>query len=534
MSNGISSIISTGFGRQQPQENVPLTYEEYLTLALNDLIDGTFSYRDPDAFPSEGIKLLRLVPSAYADGLNTPSGASRPSPRLISTAVCDQAPETKILNPTQCTDMFWLWGQFVDHDLDLTETGATAFNISVPTGDTDFDPTSTGTVEIPLTRSVYDDTTGTGIIPREQLNLVTQYLDATNTYGSTTARCQWLRTYKNGKLKSGMGNMLPNNDGTVTNAGPAGKNPFVAGDVRGNENVALLSMHTLLMREHNWWCTKIKEMSPNFTDEQIYQRARIVVEAEVQRITYDEFLPLLLGEDAIPEYTGYDDGVDAQIANEFSTGAYRLGHSLISETLLRLKNDETNVGTLTLKDALFAPHYYTNDGDIDYILRGFCRQQCQKIDRHLVDSLRNFLFGEPGSGGLDLASLNIQRGRDHGLPDYNTMRDGLGLGTKATFADISSDTAVATALSTAYGGDISKVDMWVGGLCEDVVTGSQLGELFHHIVKDQFIRTRDGDELWYENRLTKYITKLVHKTTLATILKRNTKIRNIKNQVMKL
>ena len=133
-----------------------------------------------------------------------------------------------------------------------------------------------------------------------------------------------------------------------------------------------------------------------------------------------------------------------------------------------------------------------------------------------------------------MASLNIQRGRDHGLPDYNTMRDGLGLGTKATFADISSDTAVATALSTAYGGDISKVDMWVGGLCEDVVTGSQLGELFHHIVKDQFIRTRDGDELWYENRLTKYITKLVHKTTLATILKRNTKIRNIKNQVMKL
>lgn len=532
--SGTSSIIATGFGRQHPQNQSPPTYNEYLTIALVDLIKDIFTFRDPDTFDSDGYKLLRLVSSAYGDGLNTPSGSDRPSARLISNTVCDQPIATKILNPKQCTDMFWLWGQFVDHDLDLSNTTTDPFNISVPTGDIHFDPGSTGTKEIPLTRSVFDSATGSGVTPREQLNMITNYLDVTNIYGSTTARSTWLRSFKDGKLKTGMGNFLPFNDGTLDNAGPVGQNPFVSGDVRANENVALLSMHTLFMREHNWWCSKIKKEVPGMSDEEIYQRARVMVESEVQRITYNEYLPLLLGENAIPPYTGFNNSVDAQIANEFSTAAYRLGHSLISETLIRLKNDETNIGTVSLKDVLFSPHFYTNDGDIDYILRGFCKQQCQKIDPQLVSSLRNFLFGEPGSGGLDLASLNIQRGRDHGLPDYNTARTELGLGAKASFSDITSDTAVAAALSTAYGADISKIDIWVGGLCEDPVTGSQLGELFQYIVRDQFIRTRDGDALWYENRVSNAMKKYINRTTLAVILRRNTHIQGIRNEVMKL
>ena len=259
MSTGTSSIISSGFGRQQPQDDVPPTYDEYLTLALNDLIDETFCYRDPTTFPAEGRKLIRLVPSAYGDGLNSPSGPLRPSARSISNIVCDQPSSTTIPNPSSCTDMFWLWGQFVDHDLGLTETGSTSFNIQVPTGDTDFDPLSAGNVEISLTRSVFDSATGSGVTPREQINIVTQYLDATNTYGSSSGRSSWLRTFQDGKLKYSMGNLLPMNDGAMSNAGPSGSNPFVAGDVRANENVALMSMHTLLMREHNWWCGQLKE-----------------------------------------------------------------------------------------------------------------------------------------------------------------------------------------------------------------------------------------------------------------------------------
>lgn len=531
---GVSSIIATGFGIQLPQTQRPMSYDERFILTLTDLVNTNFTYRNPGDFDPSGYRLLRLAPSAYADGLNTPSGPSRPSARLISNNVCNQEINTKIMNPKNCTDMFWLWGQFVDHDLDLTTTSSDPFNIAVPTGDSYFDPTSTGTVEIPLTRSLYDPTTGTGIIPREQINLITQHLDATTIYGSTETRANWMRSFKDGKLKTGMGKFLPINDGTIENAGPVGGNPFVSGDVRANENVALLSMHTLFMREHNWWCEKIKARNPSFTDEEIYQRARLMVESEIQCITYKEYLPLLLGTDAIPVYTGYNSNIESQIAIEFSTAAYRLGHSLISETINRLENDETNLGTVSLKDVLFSPHFYTNDGDIDYVLRGFCKQQCQKIDAKIVSSLRNFLFGEPGNGGLDLAALNIQRGRDHGIPDYNTVRTSLGLAAKSTFNEITSDATLATLLSNTYGNDISKVDLWIGGLCEDPVSGSQLGEVFHHIVQDQFVRVRDGDPNWYETRLTDEMVKCINRTTLSKILKRNTHIQNIPDYVMQL
>lgn len=103
---------------------------------------------------------------------------------------------------------------------------------------------------------------------------------------------------------------------------------------------------------------------------------------------------------------------------------------------------------------------------------------------------------------------------------YNTVRVGLGLGAKTTFADITTDTTVQTALSDAYGGNINKIDLWVGGLCEDPISGSQLGETFHHIVRDQFIRLRDGDPEWYERRLSKDVLRYVKKTKLKHILAR--------------
>lgn len=538
MSNtGTSSIIRSGFGRQtDPIVDTP-DYDDYLTAATTVISSSTVNipYRNPDDFPETGKQLLRLVPSAYGDNLNTPSGSDRPNPRDISNHVIHQDESTSVENTANATDMFWLWGQFIDHDFDLTPGGGDTFNISIPSGDAWFDPSNTGTQIIPFTRSQFDPSTGTGITPREQVNMITPEHDGTSIYGSITERAHWLRTFKNGKLKVGMGSMLPINDGTMENEGPSeGRRPFVAGDVRANENVGLLSMHTLWVREHNWWATRIKSTNKSLSDEEIYNRARIMVEGELQRITFNEFLPILLGKNAMPSYTGYDENVDAQISNEFSTAAFRLGHSLVSETVLRLRNDGSSIGNLTLREAFFAPQHYTNEGDIDYILRGFCKQKCQKLDAHIVTSLRNFLFGEPGQGGLDLASLNIQRGRDNGLPDYNTVRIGLGLAAKSTFADITTDSSLAAALSSAYSGDVSKIDLWVGGLCEDPVNGSQLGEVFHHIIRDQFTRIRAGDQHWYENRMTNDMIALVNRTTLAQIIQRNTRVNGIPNECMKM
>ena len=89
-------------------------------------------------------------------------------------------------------------------------------------------------------------------------------------------------------------------------------------------------------------------------------------------------------------------------------------------------------------------------------------------DTMVIDELRNFLFGPPGAGGFDLASLNIQRGRDHGLADYNSVREAYGLPRAVGFEDVSLDPGVQERLAAAYG-DVDAVDLWVGGLAEDAL-----------------------------------------------------------------
>lgn len=501
-----------------------------------------FTVRDPSAWPGSE-QLMRLSPAAYADGTSAPSGPTRPNPRAISNAVSDTT-SMGVENDAGLSDFFWQWGQILDHDVDLSPAASPVehLNITVPTGDAWFDPLSSGTVELPFERSDYDPATGTSNA-REQLTFISSFIDASNVYGTNETRSSWLRTFVGGRLKtSGGGTMPPLNDGTMDNAvSPLGEAPFVVGDVRGNEQTFLLTMHTLWVKEHNTWAKRIAQIDATLSDEQLYQRARVMVESLMQHITWNEFLPELLGAQALPAYTGYNAGVDTRIANEFSTAAFRLGHSLVSDTLWRLQpnGDPLPLGHLSLKEAFFAPHRFANEGGMEPLLRGAARHVCQQLDAKVVPALRNFLFGPPGAGGLDLIALNIQRGRDHGIADYNSVRVALGLGARASFAEITSDVELQAALDTVYGGDISLVDLWVGGLCEDHVAGSQLGETFQHIVLDQFVRLRDGDALWYERRLADVgggqLLQYVRATKLSHVICRNTSIgvREIQENVMK-
>jgi len=157
-------------------------------------------------------------------------------------------------------------------------------------------------------------------------------------------------------------------------------------------------------------------------------------------VTYKEFLPLLLGDNALEAYEGYDASVNAGIANEFSTAAYRFGHTMLSPQLLQVGDDGTTEA-IALRSAFFNPTLATESG-IDSLLKGLASQVAQEVDNLVVDDVRNFLFGPPGSGGFDLASLNIQRGRDHGLASYNNVREALGLGAIADISEITSNEAL--------------------------------------------------------------------------------------------
>ena len=191
----------------------------------------------------------------------------------------------------------------------------------------------------------------------------------------------------------------------------------------------------------------------------------MIVEAEIQSITYNEFLPLLLGKNGLDEYKGYDSSVNPEIANLFATAAYRLGHTMLSSQMLRLteKGHEYEHGHLALKDAFFRPDKLVSEDTMDPILRGLAASHAEAIDTFIIDDVRNFLFGPPGAGGFDLASLNIQRGRDHGLPDYNTAREAYGLTKVTSFSEITSDTVLAGKLKALYG-TVDNIDVFVGGL----------------------------------------------------------------------
>ncbi|MEQ9410596.1 MAG: peroxidase family protein [Fuerstiella sp.] len=495
-------------------------------------IDGTGNNQADPELGSTNEALLRLTSPEYTDGISAPAGADRPSARLISNELVAQ--QTVALNDRELTDLTWLWGQFLDHDIDLTE-GAEPhepYYVPVPEGDPWFDPDYTGEAEIELNRSVYDPTTGDGTDnPRQQINQITAFIDGSNVYGFDDVRAAALRSFENGLLRVSDGDLLPFNDAGLPNAGGTGTNLFLAGDVRANENAALSSMHTLWVREHNRIATELAAATPGLSDEQLYQQARELVIAEIQAITYREFLPALLGDSALPDYLGYDPDTDPSIATEFSTAAYRVGHTLLSSELLRLNNDGSVIeaGHLDLQSAFFAPQHVVEHG-IDSLLLGVTQQAASEVDTMIVDDVRNFLFGPPGAGGFDLASLNLQRGRDHGLADYNQVRTELGLQPVTSFSDITSDPDLQQRLADVYG-SVDDMDLWVAGLAEDHVAGSSLGETFRTILIDQFTRLRDGDRFWYQQVLEAEQLQLVESTSLADVIERNTGVQGLQDNV---
>jgi len=227
--------------------------------------------------------------------------------------------------------------------------------------------------------------------------------------------------------------------------------------------------------------------------------ARRIVGAEVQIITYEEFLPALLGASA-PSADGYNysSGLTPAITQAFAHATYRFGHSTLSPQLQLINDDGTSSGSLDLRNVFFNPSVLSGDPNhVELLLKGAVTQRAQKIDNLLVDDVRNFLFGQPGSGGLDLASLNVQRGRDHGLPDYNLLRIAYSLPKQISFSQITSDANLQQDLMDLYDNDIDNIDAWVGALAEDHVAGSSAGELMHAIIGNQFERLRDGDRLFY-------------------------------------
>ena len=490
--------------------------------------DGAQNNASHPEWNSTDTVFLRSTPANYSDGVDSPSGADRPNPREISNIVMNERGRAQDEN--KLSNMIWAWGQFIDHDVTFTPNpGMPDWNIAVPAGDRYFDPEGKGQALIPFARSSAAPGTGTGTgKAREQFNGISGWIDGSQVYGSSPERAAALRAFEGGKMKTGDGNLLPHNTFGLPNDNPLRRPAealLAAGDVRANENLGLTSLHTVFMREHNRLAEEFAKQDPSLSDEQLYQMARKVVGAEIQHVTFNEFLPTLLGPDAIKPYEGYKPEVDPRISNEFSTAAYRMGHSQIEPIIWREGADGNSIPErdIALLNAFFSPEKLS-EGGVDPILRGLTAFIQEPTDEKISFAVRNMLFGRPGHGGLDLAALNIQRGRDHGLGNYNTVRTAYGLPKCESFQQLTDDPAVAAKLQEAYG-SVDKVDPWVGMLCEKHEPGAAVGETIKTILVDQFTRLRDGDRFWFENDPDLASVKdEIKQTGLSDIIHRNTEI----------
>ena len=620
---------------------------------INDIrtIDGTNNQIDADGESlgnerdngNTGAELVRLFEPAYEDDLNEPRGggvngeaSSLPNPRTISNTLSSQGNATG--NPLNASDWLWQWGQFLDHDLGLSEgtnilrleneaeKADAIFDIPLPEDDILRGANFTA---IPVSRVPAVEGTGEDDVPREVENEITAYIDGSNGYGSDIIRAaakrsdlgnsffgrfadgevqveedtgrrfveasideednvELLGTNESAQVEADEvvrvylppegespydGKLLVSNDGYGTDGLPfeSGADPtntsgeilapynradsanadpdpdpesstegrvpnndeFISGDVRINEQSGLISIHTLLIREHNRIADKVafhldagddEALNQAFTDFQddyvpaldletepsaeqirgefIYEASREIVGAKSQAITYEEFLPLLVGNESAADLEVIDEDIlSPGISAEFSGAAYRLGHTLISNQIRTI--DSEGVDSISLREAFFNPQAISADG-VDNILIGLNYQESNDADTRIIDGIRNSLFGPPGAGGLDLAAINIQRGRDLGIPGYTEVYNQLNPDTPISGFDdlvpIFGEDLTAR-FEEAYD-NVNQIDLWIGGLAElPVESGALLGPTLGAIVSDQFARLRDYDRFFYEDQL---------------------------------
>lgn len=468
-------------------------------------------------------------------GSEQPVGMDRPSPRFISNELCKQSMETK--DERGLAEIVTLFGQFVDHTIVATPTDETKkdkLDIEIPRDDPIMANFSNG--KLPFVRSKRIQVSSGSSMVRPQ-NSLTSVIDLVSVYGPDNERNKALRAFSGGLLKTSGTNLLPLNTGRINNAPVLGRKFFLAGDHRSNEHPVLTCLHTVFMREHNDIAKELSFVFPTWTDEQIYMNARHINIAQFQKIVFEEWYPAITGR-KLPRYTGFKRNVDPTVSVEFSTAAFRVGHTLVSNRVNRAGFGNSPMNPLDFKNALFTGTSLIKTQGIETFLRGAMVNNAQHIDLQVTEVLRNFLFTNvKGEEGLDLIALNLQRCRDHGCPSYKESRAFFLSGSKGNlrrFSDITKNRNTQSSLQSVYG-TVDKIDLWIGLMAEDHERGSSMGPTMLAIWEREFLRIRDGDRFHFraqnhfssdQLRVQRASYALKKNDIFKAVLSRNTRISN--------
>jgi len=356
---------------------------------INYSIDGTGNNVADPTLGGAGTGEVRIAPARFAAG-TTDTPVEGPDPRVISNTIF--ADDQDLDDPGGRSAYTYAFGQFIDHDLDLNPNqtpaadGSNTLKIVVPAGDAFFTPGST----INILRGQIDPENGNAI------NAVTSFLDLSQVYGSDAATAASLRN-ADGTMKTQDGGLPIASDGQ-----------FMGGDVRASENPDLTSLDVLFVREHNYWVANLHAEQPALSGDKLYDMARAITTAEYQNIIYSEYLPSLLGRAAPGPYTGYDPNVNPSIMDEFSTAAFRFGHTIISPTESKIANDGAVLQVQDLVAASGEPaSTFNNFGGADALLRNLAQDTSHQEGVGIVSDLLNMLDANPNDIG-DLGAIDIE------------------------------------------------------------------------------------------------------------------------------
>ncbi|XP_044731153.1 dual oxidase 2-like [Chrysoperla carnea] len=504
--------------------------------------DGWFNNPSKPDLGAVDTPLLRRVPANYEDGVYQPAGQNRPNPLILSQVFLKSDGKRTYSNTGKNALLVFFGQQIVEEILDAQRPACPPeyFNIPIP----DIHPFRNLTIhtEMPVLRTRYDQRSGrSSNNPRQQLNEITPYIDGGLIYGTSKAWSNHLRLYTNGTLaKNGM---LASNDGGLwpeknTMGLPMANPPppthhgkftkdhklfnvtrfFKLGNPRGNENPYLLTFGVIWFRWHNFLAKCLTKRNPDWSDERIFNEARKWTIASQQQIIFYEWLPEFL-HDSLSEstYKAYNPTIDPQIEQLFQSAAFPFGHTLVpSAVKLRdyrskgCSNMEYKIRTCnnywTPNEAITYDYNGDKVMDIDRLILGMTYQPSEKEDSEIVEDLRGNVFGPLEFSRRDLMALNIQRGRDHGLPSYEDALKAYNVECK--FCDKFKKTykeKLDTIKTSNDNWSNDDIDVWVGGILETRSFGP--GPLFKAIILDQFTRIRDGDRFWFENKYNMLFTE---------------------------
>jgi hypothetical protein len=453
-------------------------------------LDGSGNHEDDPALGQAGRPYVRVADADYADGIG--AMVDGPSPRAVSNRIFNDLGQN-VFSERGISHWGFVWGQFLDHTFGQRQEG----DEDAPLAFDATDPLERFTNDLgglAFTRSAMAE--GTGVTsPRQQVNLLGSYIDASPVYGETPERLDWLRAGPvDGDPSNNDPHLLTDDDGYLPTQADRPDDPapemdlfarqmgdpssaVIAGDTRANENIGLTAVQTLFVREHNRIVDALPDRLP---DELKFAIARRVVGAEEQWITYTQFLPAMGV--PLPRYKGYDESVDPSISDEFATVGYRAHSQIHGEFETDVPVDELGAdgiegleaqgveATIVDDDAELAIPLnvaFGNPGLIEqiglgHVLAGLASEREYANDELIDDQLRSVLFEVPGpdvadpsscldgpplpgcfAGVTDLGAVDLARGRDHGMPTYNEMRIAYGLAPATSFTDVTGEDTAA-------------------------------------------------------------------------------------------